>query len=81
MRVGYVHLGQATTERPKMRNWRSSVHHDNKRAFPANEIDKELKECVNRKSLSDESCVSQDLWWREKVANNLVNVAEGVNPE
>jgi len=36
-----------------MLDWLSTVHHDNQRPFPSEEIDEKLEECVDSKSLAN----------------------------
>ena len=51
MWVGDVDLREAMVKRPCMADRSSTVRHDNHRALAAEEINKELKECINCKGL------------------------------
>jgi len=51
VRVGDVNLCQAVTERPRMRDWGSTVHHDDERPLAAEEVDQKLEEGIEREGL------------------------------
>ena len=57
MRVGDVDFGQTVVEWPWVRDWSSTVHHDDERSLTAQEVDEELEEGIKGEGLEGEELV------------------------
>ena len=53
MGIRYINFVEVETQRPRMSDWRPSVHHDDERPFPTEEVDQELQESVDGEGFVD----------------------------